>query len=75
MAKKDELKKLLHKAASARGKYVTDAQIDKAAAELQKKAFVNLEDIRQLGESVVYDKEAFAVVDIGDVNDILKRKD
>lgn len=75
MNKKAELKILLANAASQKGKYVSDLQVDRAAEELSKKTSIALHNIRELGESIANDKEAFTVVDIDDVNDVLKKKE
>ena len=74
MEKKEELKILLANAVAQKGKRVTESQVDRAAEELEKKGSVTLENIRELGESVANDRDLFTVVDIGDVNDILKKK-
>ena len=73
MPDKNDLKRLLRAAAAANRKQVTEQQLETAASELVKKASVTDNDIALLGESVTRDKEAFAVVDIGDINDVLAR--
>ena len=74
MGKKEELSKLLTEAAAQKGKRLTVLQVDRAAEELQKQSSVTLANIRELGESVANDREAFTVVDIDDVNDVLKKR-
>ncbi len=73
MPDKNDLKRLLRAAAASNRKQVTELQLETAASELVKKASVTDNDIALLGESVTRDKEAFAVVDIGDINDVLAR--
>lgn len=73
MPDKDNLKKLLRTAVAANRKQITEQQLETAAGELLKKASVTKSDVILLGESVTKDREMFAVVDIGDINDVLAR--
>jgi hypothetical protein len=73
MAKENEIRQLLATAARVNRKYVTDSQLDRAAKEIVKKAHVTRDDVDLISESVTNDKEAFAVIDIDDINDILAR--
>ena len=69
----NDLKRLLRVAVATNSKQITEQQLEKAASELAKKDRVTKSDVIFLGESVANDPEIFAVVDIGDVNDVLAR--
>ena len=74
MAKQDELKRLLRNAAHAKGKALSETELNQAADALVKKAAVSRQELDVLSESITHDRQTFAVVDIGDINDILARK-
>jgi hypothetical protein len=73
MAKDNEIKQLLATAARVNRKQVSDDQLNRATQEIVKKPRVTRDDVDLISESVTRDKEAFAVVDIDDINDILAR--
>jgi len=73
MPDKDNIKRLLRAAVVTNRKQITEQQLETAASELVKKSSVTKSDVILLGESVAKDREMFAVVDIGDINDVLAR--
>jgi len=71
MADKNDLKRLLLRAALARQKRPTETQLDQATEQLSKKASVTKEGLRILGESVARDPDLFDACDPDTANDIL----
>jgi hypothetical protein len=73
MPKRDDIKRLLRNAALAANKRIDEQQLGAAAEQLVKKASVQKQDLRLLGESVAHDPEIFAATDTDDMNDVLGR--
>lgn len=72
MPKKEELKKVLLAGVERNRKHITEQQLEAAASELVTKSSTTKPEVVLLGEVVTRDREMFAVVDIGDINDVLK---
>ena len=73
MAKLDEVKTKLRVGALAAKKYVTEQQLNEAAAELIKRTSARKQDLEYIGEKVAQDPYVFSATDTDDLNDILGR--
>jgi hypothetical protein len=73
MAKIDEIKAKLRVGELAERKYVTEQQLNEAAADLIKRTSVRKQDLEYIGEKVAQDPHVFSATDTDDLNDILGR--
>lgn len=68
-----DIKRILRTAALTARKSVTETELNEAVVEIVKKAAINTQDLRSIGQKVANDAEIFAVADPDDVNDVLAR--
>jgi hypothetical protein len=71
MATKDELKRLLRRAAALSRKSVSEQELSEAADLLSREKKASAEILQQIGESVAHDPGTFKASDIDEINAVL----